>query len=406
MTGMDRGRRSVTADERRDAFIRELLVVVPSYPPDVYGGVERQAEILAAAMARRGWRITILAPTLTGPRVSHEPTGFGEVVRLRTSALPARGGRHLKATLGWTLRTFSWIVARRRQFAGVYLLHHRLHAAGPLLAASYVNLPIWVKPGGGGEASEFAALRMKKYLYGHAVALLVKRASTGFVANGQMIADDMRREGISTDRIVELSNGVEVLPSDATTAKRPGGRFIYAGRLVHDKRTEVLIQAAALLDLKRDWSLTIVGAGPEQARLQALANDLGLGSRVAFTGKRDDVPRLLLDYDAFVSASPREGQSNALLEAIAAGLIPICVRASGVEDLLGDGRGLIAESPDPQQIARLMEEVLSSRAAVRNDWQDRLRAYARDNLDIDRVAERTLALFSAGAERGPHAGRD
>lgn len=381
---------------------------MPSYFPDVYGGVERQAEILAGAMARQGWRVTILAPTLQGPRVASEPAEFGEIARLRTSALPARGGRYLKATIGWTLRSFFWIVARHRQFAGVYLLHHRLHAAGPLLAAAYARLPIWVKPGGGGEASEFAALRVKKYIYGHAVAWLVKRASTGFVANGRMIVDDLRAEGVAPERIVELSNGVEVLPertfADALP-KRWGGRFVYAGRLVPDKRIEVLIQAAARLDPKRRWSLTIVGVGGEYERLQTMARELGVDSRVVFAGKRDDVPRFLNDYDAFVSASPREGQSNALLEAIAAGLIPICVRASGVEDLLAEGRGLMAAEPDPDEIARLMTQVLALSADERRAWQARLHQHAREALSIDAVAARTLALFTLGAGPGLPADR-
>jgi glycosyltransferase involved in cell wall biosynthesis len=241
------------------------------------------------------------------------------------------------------------------------------------------------------------------------VAWLVKRVSTGFVANGQMIADDLKREGIAPSRIVGLSNGVEVLPARALAdalPKRWGGRFVYAGRLVPDKRIEVLIQAAARLDPKQRWSLTIVGVGAEYARLQAMASELGVDSRVVFAGQRDDVPRFLLDYDAFVSASPREGQSNALLEAIAAGLIPICVRASGVEDLLAEGRGLIAEAPDPDEIARLMNQVLAESLEARRAWQLRLHAYAREALSIDAVAARTLSLFIPDAAPGPPAVRD
>jgi glycosyltransferase involved in cell wall biosynthesis len=377
----------------------ELLIVVPSFFPDVYGGVERQAEILAEAIGRTGWRVSLLAPTLRGPRVQTEATDFGEIVRLRVSALPARGGRYLKATIGWTLRSAGWILRRRRRFAGIYLLHHRLHAAGPLLAAWAGGLPVWVKPGGGGEASEFLALRAKKYLYGHLVAALVKTATTGFVANGRMIEDDLRREGIPPGRIVVLPNGVEAIAPEVFESAlqgRAGARFVYAGRLVPDKRAEVLLQAAAELP-PGDWSLTIMGGGSELERLKRLAGDLGLQARVHFTGPRDDVPRLLLDYDVFASASPREGQSNALLEAMAAGLIPICVRASGVDDLVGDGRGLVADAPVPEQLAALMGEVLAMDPQRRRDLQRHVQAYASQTLTIDSVAARTIALFSSTA---------
>jgi len=42
------------------------------------------------------------------------------------------------------------------------------------------------------------------------------------------------------------------------------------------------------------FKLMVVGDGPERYRLESLAKDLGIASRVIFTGARNDVPKLLM----------------------------------------------------------------------------------------------------------------
>ena len=56
-----------------DPACMRLLLVVPSYYPESYGGAERQASILAEAMARRGAQVTILAPTLKRDLADRDP---------------------------------------------------------------------------------------------------------------------------------------------------------------------------------------------------------------------------------------------------------------------------------------------------------------------------------------------
>lgn len=74
--------------------------------------------------------------------------------------------------------------------------------------------------------------------------------------------------------------------------------------------------------------LLLVGEGPERHALEALAADRGIADAVRFTGRRDDVPAMLAGMDAFVCSSDSECMSNAILEAMAAGL-PIVATSVG-----------------------------------------------------------------------------
>ena len=78
----------------------------------------------------------------------------------------------------------------------------------------------------------------------------------------------------------------------------------------------------------------IVGEGPQRWRLERFARQVKMDDRVHFLGERDDVPQVLARCDCFWLASGYEGQSNALMEAMRAG-VPVVVSSDAhrVEEL-------------------------------------------------------------------------
>ena len=377
-----------------------LLLVVPSYYPDVYGGAERQASLLADAFARLDAHVTLLAPSLRPDTPPETVTRFGALARIRLRDFPARGGRYLLSTLAWTWRSRTFVVRRRADFDLVYVFHGRLHLAGPLLGARAAGLPVFVKPGGGGANSDYKALHRKRYLYGSLVAALKTRWTTGFVAVSREVEQDLREAGVEPKRIHRLSNGVELVAPErleTALATRTGMRFISTCRLVHDKKVEVLIEALARLPA---GELTIVGDGPQEGALKALAARLGVAQRVRFLGAVAEVTPELAAHDAFLTASVHEGQSNSLLEAFAAGVIPVAADASGVAELIEDGvTGFIAGPPTASAFAAAMGRVLSLSQAEREAISRAAHAKAQADFAIDTVAARLLALFKAAAGR-------
>ncbi|NUO80548.1 DUF1549 domain-containing protein, partial [candidate division KSB1 bacterium] len=74
--------------------------------------------------------------------------------------------------------------------------------------------------------------------------------------------------------------------------------------------------------------LAVVGGGNLHVAEQQ-ATDLGIASSVRFLGERRDVPRVLAAFDLYVNSSLYEGMSNAILEAMAAGVPVVATQVGG-----------------------------------------------------------------------------
>jgi glycosyltransferase involved in cell wall biosynthesis len=135
-------------------------------------------------------------------------------------------------------------------------------------------------------------------------------------------------------------------------------------RLVRQKRLDLLLRAVARLDGVR---CLIAGDGPEREPLARLAAELGIGARVTLLGHRETVGDVLDALDVFVVTSRVEGMSNAMLEALAAGVPVVSTPVSGAAEALeplADGRrpGLVVE-PAEDPVAARVSGLLADRAA-------------------------------------------
>ena len=154
--------------------------------------------------------------------------------------------------------------------------------------------------------------------------------------------------------------------------------FVSVARLVPQKGIDVLIRALAqTTGAARDWTLNLVGDGPEREALQRQVQQAGLQEQVQFLGFRSDPQTFLLQAGVFVLPSRFEGMPNALLEAMAAGLAVVVTDASpGPLEVVVDGvSGLVVPSDDPFALAEALD-----RLATDPLLRERLGAAARDTL--------------------------
>lgn len=153
---------------------------------------------------------------------------------------------------------------------------------------------------------------------------------------------------LDVDRLRELG---DVGPCPYAGA---GPHLVSAGRLSPVKGYDLLIEAMAeVVKALPSADLTIVGEGPEEGKLRALAAQLGLAERVRFAGFQPNSFPWLRHADLFVLSSRYEGLPNAMLEAVAVGT-PAVARdcPGGVREILagcpfgrlvsGDGAGELA----------------------------------------------------------------
>lgn len=186
-------------------------------------------------------------------------------------------------------------------------------------------------------------------------------AVSDFTAGAMGMSDSPRLE------VVE--NGVDLAGIASAEPAKEGAHLLFIGRLIDEKRIDLLLDAAAtLVDRFPRLRVAIVGDGPERAALEARAAELGIGERVRFHGRvpAAEVPRLLRAAQLLVMPSVREGYGMAVAEAQAAGAVPVVVRSpfSAAPNLVRhDIDGLVVE-PTAEALAAASGSLLADPARL------------------------------------------
>ncbi|MGI6038107.1 MAG: glycosyltransferase family 4 protein [Limnochordia bacterium] len=179
--------------------------------------------------------------------------------------------------------------------------------------------------------------------------------------------------GLPKNRIQVIYPGLE-LPltrgeEDSSIGVRQGLGFstaqpvvITVARLIPAKGVQYLLQGVAQLNRRiPNLGLIICGDGPYKKILETLAHKLGLGSRVVFTGHRQDVLALVQAADVFVLPTLSEGLSLAILEAMALGKPVIASRVGGIPELITHGQaGLLVPPGSPRELAAALGKIFTA----------------------------------------------
>lgn len=197
--------------------------------------------------------------------------------------------------------------------------------------------------------------------YGFVLRAVLRGADAVTVTGGAM-ADRLASWGVAKEKLNVLPHAIDVERFRSET--RPEDRdldLLYVGRLVRSKRVDLVLRVfARVRERIADARLTILGEGPERARLEELARAMGIEGGVTFAGYRDDAERYCREARVLLLASEREGLPLALIEAMSSGCVPISTRCGSVEDLVEDGKnGFLVAIGDWQAMAARVLEILS-----------------------------------------------
>lgn len=212
-------------------------------------------------------------------------------------------------------------------------------------------------------------------------------------------SDSLREELISRgapiSKLRANPTGVPV-PAESSGIQIDSGKPLYllqACRFIEKKGLDVSLEATkTLLDLGFDARLTLAGDGPLRGDLESLADQLGIASRIRWTGfltpeqlaEEYERTAIFLHPSRETSSGDREGIPNSLLEAMAHGRVVLGTRHSGIPEAVENGvNGLLVDHAD----AGLVAEAIGLLA--RNSSQAQTMATAARQSVIDR--------FSTGA---------
>ena len=165
--------------------------------------------------------------------------------------------------------------------------------------------------------------------------------------------------------IAAIPNGIDFRRPDRSPNANGPLRLLYIGRLAPRKGLgETLAALATARSSGLAARLVIVGAGPEEPLLRQLVNDYGVQDAVTFAGPAfgEEEKKRLADADVLVLASYAEGLPYALLEAMAAGVVPVVTPVGAMADVVQHGvHGIFVPVGDAGAIAAAIHELSCER---------------------------------------------
>lgn len=349
------------------------------------GGIETQIHGLARALHTLGHEVHIYTTT-PGPEAGHAD---GVVVHrldlARVAGVVAPNPLHLLIARR-TLREEGFDVVHGHGLLSIMTI-------GVLMSARALRIPCVL--------TSHSLLR--RAVFPVAAAALAFDGRTDVLAGvSRAAAADLAAVSRRRDVLV-LPNGID--PSawarpDARTSQRP--RVTSIMRLSRKKNAVELVDAMPRVIERvgrtRAPRLTLVGDGPDRARLERRVARLGLDDSIEFLGWRSpaQVADVLATSSVFALPCRHEAFGLAALEARCAGVPVVAMRGRGIGDIVEDGRhGCLVETRDAfaDAIALLL---------VDEDRRDRLSRAARTGLEPfawDRVVHAHLRAYTLAMSR-------
>jgi glycosyltransferase involved in cell wall biosynthesis len=368
---------------RRAVNGKSLVIYLPSMAS---GGAERLHLNLAPLFRDSGLKVTFLLHRAEGSLMPLIPPGI-RVVSLDRDR-----------TLSCLLPLTRFLRRERPDFLLSNLGHNNVLA---IWAAALARVPTPII------ASHHAALSASSSAHQHwqvrilpAMYRLFLRRAHANVAVSKGLADEITTiAGLAPDRITVIYNPVILSDFDerlAASADHPwltdgGPPFLLGvGRLGLQKDFKTLLAAFAILTKTRDVRLLILGEGPQQAELNALAASLGIADRVSLPGFRPNPLPFMRRAAALVMSSLYEGFGNVLVEALACGTPVVSTDCPfGPAEILEGGRyGKLVPVGNAEIMASAILATLD-----RPPPADLLRAHGR-TFTAERAAARYVRLFA------------
>ena len=201
---------------------------------------------------------------------------------------------------------------------------------------------------------------------------------------------------VSFEKIRMVYNGLDThffRPADGVS--RQEGRLLFVGN-TDDTKKGIIYLLRALAQVPQKMNLILVDQGaPWKTYAPQLVQELGLSSRVCFTGKisQEELRDLYLSSELVVIPSLYEGFGLPAAEAMSCGIPVVATRVGALPEVIGsEGAGILVPARDPEAMAKAIQEILKD--AGRRKEMGRLgRKRVEDLFTWEKVAERTVDVY-------------
>lgn len=341
----------------------QLCLWSAHYPPH-HGGVEQYTQNLAAALAERGNRVTVVTTNLfDSPSIEEEPTGV-EVVRLPSYRLlkgrlpiPKRNGEYRRLMAHLESEKHDGVLVNTRFYP------HSLE--GVRFARKQCLRPVVLDHGSAYLTLGQPAIDAIIARYEHIVTTVGKRYSPRYFGVSQASCRWLETFGITAEGV--LGNSIDAAAFRAMASDRsfrdelgidPDAFLVaFVGRIAPEKGIVNLSKAAERLAASNIHILA-AGSGDLLDSLQKEASE-----NMAFLGPLppQDISALLRQSDIFCLPTRSEGFCTALLESGAWGCVPVITHVGGTDELIpSSATGTVIGDAQPSTIADAIEKLVDN----------------------------------------------
>ncbi len=351
---------------------------------ELFGGVERHILGILSELRRQG--VTTLLILFYNNELAAQARRQG----LEPIILP-----HLNRSLLATSRKIAHILKQQQ----IQLVHAHGYKAMVICAlARYWNPFAMAKTEHGLPESmagkPIRALFNRAYHFLDIVATQLARATVCYVTEDLLAHYHRAHSGL---RVKVIPNGVTNI--DRTQLQYPlefredWFNLVIVGRIDTVKGHYLAIEAMATNSLPVDLHLHIVGVGPCEPDLQALAESRNIAHRVHFLGFRRNVYDYIAHCHALLMPSLHEGLPYVLLEAMALGTPIIASRVGGLTEVLQDN--VTALLVAPHDITALAQAILRlhNDPALRHRLGETAQHLQQTQYSLNAMTERYLAVY-------------
>lgn len=238
-----------------------------------------------------------------------------------------------------------------------------------ILGKDLAGVPYSVRTVHGNPEVEISFKSPHKWLVRQLDLLLGRLRQQTIVAVSSQLETALGR--VFPGKVRKIFNFVDVDGIREQWPKRPstGGenfRIGIVGRLMPVKRIDLFIRTIALLNEQGLKCVgVVIGSGPVEQRMRALALTLGINGRIEFKGFINPAFGELRTLDALLMTSDHEGLPMTLLEALAMEIPVIAHRVGGIPEVLADGEcGWLVDEQTPEAYAKTTAQALRSRTEL------------------------------------------
>lgn len=220
-------------------------------------------------------------------------------------------------------------------------------------------------------------------------------------AVSQHMADELVSLGAPAEKIEVFQYGIDtkLFSAGGDTPRRH--RIVCSRSLKPLYRTHLVIEAMPeVLGRFPDAELAVYGDGPEASRLHGLASDLGLEGKVAFLGVQppDVIAEDLGSCAVWASMAESDGTPLSLLEAMAAGAVPVVADLPTLREWIVPGGGVLVE-PTVSAAARGIIEGLALAETGLHAEKNRAAVLERANRSVNLARYERMLERAAGEQR-------